>query len=275
MHDSVSKHLPEYPHKEVTIHHLLCHQSGMQRDLLDHLAAQDDLAKCTHLDNQGRRVFDAKSIDQLISYFIHEPLIFPPGEGYAYSNAGYILLTKLIEKISGKSYETCLQENIFTPLKMNNSFCFYKSNEAPCAQGYLAASCIPLKEFKNLADREGFDSFDDGCATGCGSIASTVKDMYLWGRALYETKIISKKSKQIMFTPNNADYGYGWEIDTLFDHKIISHDGSMNRFYSYISRFVNDNVCIIILANRHAPTAFDLNKKLAAIIFDQPCQISG
>ena len=59
--------------------------------------------------------------EEFVKQFSSLPLEFEPGEKFAYSNSGYFLLGYIIEKVTGKSYEECLQTQIFTPLNMTNS----------------------------------------------------------------------------------------------------------------------------------------------------------
>jgi len=98
--DMVKKYLPDAPASwdKITIYHLLTHTSGIP----------DDAAK-----------YEPGPPDKLV--FNDKPLNFQPGEQWAYTNLGYIVLGYLLEKITGQSYEQFVQENIFKPLGMNDS----------------------------------------------------------------------------------------------------------------------------------------------------------
>ncbi len=60
-------------------------------------------------------------LDELIAWFSDRPLEFTPGERHRYSNSGYVVLTKIIEVVSGQSYTDYLQHHIFEPLDMTSS----------------------------------------------------------------------------------------------------------------------------------------------------------
>src|SRR6187551_590822 len=102
----ISTYLSDYPKKNgdvITLHHLLTHSSG-----IPNLTSFPGFTK-----NISRNSY---SPVQLVNLFADSTLQFKPGEKFAYSNSGYMLLGYIIEKVTGKSYEQVLQENIFTPL---------------------------------------------------------------------------------------------------------------------------------------------------------------
>lgn len=100
--DSICKYLDDCPDawREITIHHLLTHTSG--------------IFNYTELPDQ----FEMRALESFIPDAMNRikkmPLQFKLGERFNYSNTGYKLLNKIIEKVSGKSFETVLQENILT-----------------------------------------------------------------------------------------------------------------------------------------------------------------
>ena len=131
--DPIDKFLPGYPMQGhvITIEHLLTHTSGIQ----------------SYTDIPGwmtSRIMNDMAVQELVDAFKKEPMQFAPGERYRYNNSGYVLLGAIIEKASGKSYETFVADNIFKPLGMTSSF--YGSNEpiiAKRAQGTRAEQTRP------------------------------------------------------------------------------------------------------------------------------------
>ncbi|HZA98218.1 MAG TPA: serine hydrolase domain-containing protein, partial [Gemmatimonadales bacterium] len=101
--DPVSRHLPDYPKGDrIRIEHLLKHTAG-----IPNLGSGPDWAR------QERQ---SHTIEQLVALFKDLPLEFEPGSETRYSNSNYNLLTLILEKLSGQSYESFLRENIWTPL---------------------------------------------------------------------------------------------------------------------------------------------------------------
>jgi CubicO group peptidase (beta-lactamase class C family) len=249
--DPIKKYISDYPNGDkITIHHLLTHTSG--------------IPNLTDFPDFTETMMIPSPVEKTIERFKNKPLEFEPGEKFSYSNSGYVLLGYLVEKISGKSYESFLNENIFQPLNMTNS-------------GYDHNSTI----LKNRAS--GYSLGKDGLINapyidmslpiGGGALYSTVEDLYLWDRALYTEKLVSKASLEKMFTPFKEDYGYGWAITELFNRKRVSHSGGINGFSCNISRYVNDDVCVIVLSNiEHAPVG-QMAKDLAAIVFGEKYEL--
>jgi len=249
--DFIKKYISEYPHGEkITIHHLLTHTSGTP--------------DFTDFPEYRKTMMLPSPVEKIIERFKDKPLEFNPGEKYKYSNSGYILLGYIIEKASGKSYEEFLGENIFTPLNMMNS-------------GY--GHTKPVLRNRAAGYSRGKDGLvnasyiDMSIPHGAGALYSTVEDLYLWDRALYTEKLLNKSSLDKIFTPFKEKYGYGWGITNLFNRKRISHGGGINGFTTNISRYVDDDACIIVLSNfDHSPTS-KISRDLAAILFGEKYEL--
>ena len=252
--DKLSKFVPDFPKGDsVTIHMLLNHTSG--------IASYTGLP---HFENVARLSW---SRDSIISFFKTQPYNFSPGTKFLYNNSGYFLLGFLIEKLSGLSYEDYLRRNIFDKTGMMNTGVDKSDSVLTLrARGYSMQN----KKIVNA----GFISM--AWPFSAGSLYSTVEDLYKWDRALYGTAILSNSSKQKMFTPGKSNYGYGIIIDSLEKHPRIWHNGGIPGFLSNISRYVNDDVCIIVLANNEIvlsntlPISDVVAEGLADIVFDLP-----
>ncbi len=225
--DPVSDYYPDYPDGErITIHHLLTHSSG--------------IVNYNNLPDYGEKMMLPLSIDEVIDWFKNEPLQFAPGERFAYSNSGYVLLAGIIEKVSGQSYAEFLDDRIFEPLGMHNT-----------------GQDVHTEIIKNRATGFGSDGQkvyqvpyrDMPFTSGAGSLYSTIDDLFLWDQALYAGKLVSPEAMQKIFMPHIANYGYGWFIDERFGRKLIWHGGAINGFLSDISRFVDDSVLAVTLFN--------------------------
>lgn len=250
--DSIIKHIPDYPEtgKEITIHHLLTHTSG--------------IPNYTSFPDYEQTMMIPSSVETTINKFKDKPLEFTPGEKYSYCNSGYILLGYIIEKISGKPYETYLLENIFQPLEMKNTgYDDYSQIIKNRASGYYMTGNGSI----NAA------YIDTSIGFSAGALYSTVEDLYLWDRALYTEKIISKTSLDNAFTPFLENYGYGWQITALFNHKLVGHAGGINGFVTNIDRYINDDICIIVLSNNGFSMINVISKNLAAIVFGEKYEL--
>jgi CubicO group peptidase (beta-lactamase class C family) len=252
VHDKLSRYIPDYPDGDrIEILHLLTHTSGIP----DHTELVDF--------DRERRVFP-HDVAQTIDTFKNKPLEFTPGEKFKYSNSGYILLGYIIEKVAQMPYGEFIEQNILRPLWMNDSG-FEKRNEIieDRASGYCLESDKVIKaEYRDITN-----------AHASGSLYSTVEDLYLWDRALYTERLIGKNALERMFTPFKDHYGYGWGVVDVFNRKMVGHNGETEGFRANISRFIDGEVCIIVLSNmEHAPIG-KISIDLAAIVFGEKYSI--
>ena len=203
------------------------------------------------------------TIEEIYSFFKDQPLEYEPGADYQYSNAGYYLLSYIIEKVSGKSYESFIKENILVPLNMDESF-FRGSDYAilkNCASGYCFNKTNTIVNGPYVYENFG----------GAGGLICTAHDLYIFARALLEGRLINKNSMNAMFTPyhNKEHYGYGCNIQNLLDHKLIEHGGMVTSgFKSNLSIFPEDEIYIILLSNFFSSWIYDARDALSAIVFD-------
>src|SRR5437016_1321642 len=170
-----------------------------------------------------------------------------PGTKFVYSNSGYFLLGAIIEKVTGKPYEQVLKENIFDPLGMKDSG--YDHWETILSKRAIGYTQTP----------RGYETapyLDMSIPYAAGSLYSTVEDLYLWDQALYGEKILSAKSKELMFKPNLNNYGYGFVMTkatlappTKLAVPVIQHNGGINGFSTTIVRMVDDKRLIVLLDN--------------------------
>ena len=239
--EPITKYLPDYSKgngDRITTHHLLTHSSGIP----NYTAFPGFFAK------KSRNPYTP---NEFIKEFEDKDLEFTPGEKFNYSNSGYFLLGVLIEKITGKTYEEMLQENIFTPLNMNDSgYDNHGDILKNRATGYE----------KNGSTFVNSNYLDMSIPYAAGSLYSTVEDLYLWDQALYTNKLLPQKYMDLFFKPyipafGNSHYAYGWGIgkeaigNTKDSISTISHGGGINGFNTNISRSTSDKSLVVLLNN--------------------------
>ncbi len=224
--DPLSKYYPDFPGADqITLHQLLNHTSGLANFSQ---GADSNMFMFPH------------TVDQVIESLKDIPLQSAPGEKFAYSNAGYIILAGVIEKVSGEKYAVFLENNIFKPLGMSNTGQdVYEKIVPHRAEGYIC--------FGPEVTRVGYR--DMLTMSGAGSLFSTPHDMFLWDQALCSDKILSAASRQKTFTAGQGNYGYGWFIEDRAGHKAISHRGEISGFIGSIDRYVDDSLVVIALFN--------------------------
>lgn len=235
--------------EKVTIHHLLNHTSGIP-----------------DYRNVSSNPYSAADF---VKKHVSGDLEFEPGSKYKYNNGGYSILGAIIEKVTGKSYETVLQERILKPLGMTNT-------------GYAHHSTLLQKHASSYQKTPvGYvvaPYIDMAIPYAAGSMYSTVEDLFKWDQSLQEDKILSAESKKLMFTPGLSNYGYGIRIsDQSIGNsdqktKIIWHGGGgINGFNSLISRAVEKRQTVIILDNgSHGLNHPKITNSIIGILNGQP-----
>jgi len=262
---TIGDYIPNYKgiaRDKVTVYQLLTHTSG-----LPDLGQLNDFSK--------KRIRWIYNSDQYIELINEVDSIYYPNEGFKYNNLGYNLLALICEKVTNIEFGGLMNENIFTPLGMNNTS--LDKNliiDKKRADGY---------EWHLL---EGYmhSSYIENChIKGLGGILTTVNDLDLYGEECFEKqKLMSDSLYKDMFTPHEngwQNYGYGWWItdkkinnDSL---RIISHGGSIDGYKSYFTRVTNDSLTIIILRNSYMRTQlgnidlYDITNQIINIFYNQ------
>ena len=210
---SLSEFLPDYPYgTSITIHHLLSHSSGLP----------EICATSAFMHDKNNPTTPFESIIPILK----EPLNFEPGTRHAYSNTNYLILTGILEKITGVTYQEYLKENIFNPLGMDNT-------------SYLDTKKIILHRARGYCHQEPYGLinapyFDDSWPQGAGGLSSTAYDLFLLSKALSHNTLITKATTQLMLTPyqsidghESLGYGYGCELGNYFGQSYMRHRGEL------------------------------------------------
>ncbi len=226
----VVSYLPGFPYSGITIRMLLNHRSGINNYAYFMVDKQVQSYKVKG--KKGKSITKTRTIklpvvikpglvnnQDILDFMVkYKPtLLFKPNSSFTYSNTNFSLLALIIEKIVGKDYPSFIKESIFTPLGMKNTFVFSKKDINNYQPSYYADNKPYLLE-----------KFD--CIYGDKNIYSTVRDLFLWDKALYQGSYIKHKTLQMAFEPNSNDkpsinnYGLGWRMINQADQKIIYHN---------------------------------------------------
>ena len=252
--DTVGKHLPDYPNKEVadkvTIHQLLTHTSGMgmyfgqkfkeQREKLVTVAAH-------------------------LPLFAADPLAFPPGEKFQYSNAGYMLLGAIIEKVSGQDYYTYVQEHIYKPAGMDDTGFYDATKETPnLAVGYTKMSPdgqpqAEIRDNTNLREVRGGPA---------GGGFSTAPDLVKFQQALFSYKLLDKAHTELVTTgkvdgPRGmGKYGYGFGDNNAGGKHSVGHNGGFPGIAANFEMFPESGYTAVELMNTDPPALMPVAKAI-------------
>ncbi len=237
----------------ITLHQLLSHQSGLPP------AIGPDGER---IDNNAwlQRAFAAK-------------LLFPPGDGYEYSNVGFSIAAAIIERASGDNYESFLRRHFFAPLGMQDTG-YQLSTDAVerLAHGHNEDGSDWGSVYENFIS-------DDGPGwhlVGNGGIHSTLDDMLRWHRALQDGSILNETSTAKLYgqyaaEPGGSWYGYGWVTEeTPWGATLVTHNGGNPYFFADFLRFPEDDIVIYLWTTSRQARLMDLGRPLASIVYGSP-----
>jgi CubicO group peptidase (beta-lactamase class C family) len=230
--------------RSINLRHLLTHTSGIP-----------DYASFSSFEPTE---MNQTTPDELLSRFRDLPLGFAPGQLYSYGNSGYVLLGIVIEKVSGQSYADFLHDAIFAPLGMNDSG--YDTNVGAITAPQQAQAYFYAGKPATFLD----------CSTlfSAGGLYSTVEDLYRWDQALYGDQLLPAALRDEMFTPLLREYAYGWKIENGPPRR-ISHAGLMTGVSTFIARYPDQHLTVIVLANMQSANAEGISNQLAELALSQ------
>ncbi|HZS07369.1 MAG TPA: serine hydrolase [Blastocatellia bacterium] len=254
--DKVGKHLPDYPNRavaeNVTIHHLLTHTSG--------------------LGSFWNAKFDEKkgsirTVADYLSLFVDDPLRFEPGARFEYSNAGFIVLGAIIEKVSGQSYYDYVREHIYKPAGMTNTDCYEIGEKVNnLAMGYTTGDGEGPSSGQR---RENTDTRPNRGGPAGGGY-STVEDLLKFSIALRAGKLISAKSLELITTAKTqtgrGGYGYGFGDSMVNGKRFFGHNGGAPGIAAELRIFPELGYTIAVMGNYDPPTLMPIVRKIAETI---------
>ena len=239
--DPVTRHLPDFPHKRVTIRHLLTHTSGV--------SSYTDGAQLADL--KPGKVYPAATIRAL---FDTAALEFPPGTDFDLSNSGFYLLGQVIEAVSKQPLADHFKARIFAPAGMPHTTL---GGERTTVDGAPMASGHEFSEEELLVPIDGLDLAS--VYGGAAGIVSTPADLVRWDLALHTPgALLGQAALDEMFTESREDYGLGWIVTRSRSQTLVGHPGGVEGFNAQISRYLGDGVTVFALANTEAIDCRDI-----------------
>ncbi len=235
----------------LTIEALLTHESGLDevigKNIQDIFYAKNDSLYNTALLHQVE-----KSNPKMIGKF-------------DYCNTNYFLLGKIIEKITDQSYFDLLRERILIPLEMKNTYPYVHKNipnlAKPYHNGEDVTDYLDYRYFANIA-------------YAAGSIASTLTDMEIFYRSLFETEqLLEKKTVKMMMESGNEYYGYGLFKSNQEGVNYYGHGGN-NIGYAFRNQYnpMTKNLYLIFTNTKSIPSKKSINNDLLGYINNKPVE---
>jgi CubicO group peptidase (beta-lactamase class C family) len=257
---------PEFPAygKNITIRNLLNHTSGLPdyEDILDKQYPDTPPEKIPQILDAGvLKLLEQQSAGK-----------FAPGSRWEYTNSGYATLAMIVEKVSGKPFGEFLHERIFAPLNMSNTLAYEKGKNE-----------VPNRAYGHTKKQNKWTETDQSptsAVLGDGGIYSSLDDLAKWDLALRNHTLLSAAEMQPALTPvqvvdgppktpdgQAVSYGFGWFLNPYSGHRRMWHDGETVGFRTTIQRFPDNDLTVIVLANRVDISPYELALKVADLYF--------
>ena len=267
----VTKYFSNFPYTNVTIEQLLSHRSGLP----DYTSFMESRKyKVTKIKNKrGRWIKQIKLIkseppfkqgiynnQDVLDFMVNKrpaPQTYPD-RVFKYCNTNFVLLALIIEKITGQDFPTYMAENLFKPLKMDNTFIFSAKSVDKYTPSYNAR-LVPYR----------IEKFD--FIYGDKNVYSTARDMLLWDKALTEGNYLAPATLEMAYQPQSPtnkyyhNYGLGWRILAKPNQeKLIYHNGWWHGNNTVFTRLINESATIIILGNKFNKSIYK-GKEIASV----------
>jgi len=247
--DTLDKFYPQMPNAgKITVGNLLNHRSGLHS-----FTADADFP--TWLGKP-------KTQSEMLAVIAKGKPLFEPNAKAAYSNSNYVLLGYIIEKVSGKSYQTVLKEKITGKIGLSNTYLGGKRN-AGDNESY---------SYSYAGDWKSATETDMSIPGGAGALVSTPTDLTKFITALFGSKLVSENSLNQMKTMTDG-YGMGMFQYPLDGKKLYGHTGGIDGFNSMLVYLPEENLAVAYTSNGTVYSVNDILLGVFAVYFNQPLTI--
>jgi len=255
--DPISKYLPDYPNKtvaaKVTIHQLLTHTSGMG------MYFNEEFMK---------RRASLKTLTDILSLFVNDALAFEPGEKMQYSNAGYVVLGLIIEKLTKQNYFDYVRDHIFEPAGMMNTDSYALEQKVPnLAIGYTSMGPTGRPE---PGPRQENTPHLTGRGSSAGGGYSTLGDMLKFAQALVGHKLLNQHYTDIVLSnqmpPGQPPSGYGFFSIEVNGTRAIGNNGGGPGTNATFTVYPELGYTVVVLSNYDPPSASKVTSKIRELL---------
>lgn len=260
-------------HDSITIRHLLNHSSGVP----DHVHSIAFQAAASQRWHGAENPFPPEA---LIGFILDEPPLFDAGQGWSYTDTGYILLGLIIEKATGQDYYDVIETRFIEPLKLAQTTPSNQLDLPRLATGYMRDD-NPFGFPPETTTRPGVMAWNPGVEWTGGGLLSTSRDLAVWGAALFsgqamEFRYLIHMLDAVSIDPGNPDVAYGLGVAIHRGGElgaVYGHSGWIPGYSSSLRYYADHNVSIafqintdIGIADNSNPVMKMLEQKLAEVV---------
>ncbi|MDH5283491.1 MAG: beta-lactamase family protein, partial [Gemmatimonadota bacterium] len=212
-------------------------------DLVHHVSGYPDYYP---LDFVDRRMAAPTTAEAVIARYAKGALDFEPGAHWSYSNTGYFILGRIVERVSGMPFGTFLQRRFFGPLGMTHTRYEPAPGTAGTAHGYVSWALGPLGDA--LPEARGWTG-------AAGGIFAPAGDLARWDLALMEGRVLKPASWSWVTTPrqlndgSNSSYGGGQFLGYVKGWQLLDHGGAVSGFLASNTMIPGSRSAVVVLVN--------------------------
>jgi len=227
--------------------------------LLDHTAGIPD-----HINSDKYKVTPDETIsaEEIYKRIISMPLTFVFGQRYQYSNGGYALIARIVEKVTGAPYGDFMNSTILRPLHLTETRMLQHADMAKLPTGYVKGDKGPKE-----SERWNID-----WSYGAGQLGSSIADLARWDASLYSDVVLKSDTLRFITTDQKltsgrpVGYAMGWNLGTYKGSPTISHSGRFWGFTSIFIRYAAYDLTLIVLANSDTCSPEAVARKVAGLL---------
>lgn len=251
--DKVAKYFPKLTRAgDIKLYDLMTHGSGY-RDYYP-------------LDFVSPEMTADKSVDAVIEQYATRPLDFEPGTRFSYSNTGYLILGRIVEKVSGEPLGRFMERRIFKPLGMIHSELDPKRGAPSQAIGY---------SFFAAGDPEPAVPEGNGWLHAAGGLFASAEDIAKWDMGLMDAKVLKPASFERMSAPRTLssgrtkDYGGGLGIARRSSETVLIHSGAVSGFLAYNAFIPRLKSAVVLLSNAEHWDVQGIHNQLLSLLLQE------
>jgi CubicO group peptidase (beta-lactamase class C family) len=243
--DLVQHHLPEYPHSDTRVRHLLTHSAGLpeaEYDFFNDLIPADQIRTTSLFLNVLREGRTAPA--------------FEPGTQFRYSSLGFDVAALLIERITGQTWEGFLRTRVFVPLGMRSTFLRpARLDQWPGIRTMSYQRARDSLEVHDVFDNEGF--------YGGSNLYFSARDLFRWSRSFYTRPVLSEAARSrgseaaVLWDPAEGKGGHSalnflsWYYPET--GRRFHYPGALQGFWSSVYRDEDRRYSVVYVSNNSVP----------------------
>ncbi|MFO0635514.1 MAG: serine hydrolase domain-containing protein [Nannocystaceae bacterium] len=251
--DRVAKYYPELTRAaDITLDDLGAHVSGYH-----------DFYPLDFLDSRMRAPIDP---DALLQRYAGAPLDFEPGTRFSYSNTGYILLGRVVERVTAVPLGVWMQEHLFAPVDMTQTSLDPPASTPGLAQGHGRFA---------LGEPEPVPREAAGWVHAAGGIYATAADLLRWDLAIADRSLLGVDTDRLttprsLMSGRGTDYGCGIAVRHQGGEVVWQHSGAVSGFLAFNAVVPRTNTAVVLLSNTETPAVAELHQELLALVLAPP-----